>query len=463
MEALHRYLLGPAVLVSLFAVGIYFCVRLRLFWLCKPKKCLAAMGGTRDARSVFRAVCLALGGTMGVGNITGVALALTVGGAGAVFWMVATALVATAVKYAEVVLAMDTRERGATGDWVGGAPFYMRGAGRWGKLLPCIFSLLLCLCAIFQGSVIQGNAAAGALSLSLGVSPVFCGSALTLLCLFVLLWLPRKIPTLTSCLLPLATLLYLGMCLAVLIAFRQNLPGAILCIVREAFSVRAGVGGVGGYLLLEGARVGCARGLLSNEAGCGTAPLAHLTAEDTTPCGQGLWGVFEVLLDTVVVCTLTALCCLVTGVPAEGEPLSYVAMVFCSFFGRHAAPMVSLCVLCFALATTLSWAFYGTACLEGAGLGGRGVRTAYLILYAGGVALGGASPAALAFSATDLLLAVMTLLNLLALTKKADRVVSLSASEGFLKLSPKRGYAPEDGRPTRRGAPAHPQTHARKS
>ena len=117
MQNLHRYLLGPAVLVCLFAVGGYFSVRLRLFWLRHPKKSLRAMGGTRNARSVFRAVCLALSGTMGVGNITGVALALSVGGAGSIFWMVLSALLAMAVKYAEVVLAMDTRRRGAGGEW----------------------------------------------------------------------------------------------------------------------------------------------------------------------------------------------------------------------------------------------------------------------------------------------------------------------------------------------------------
>jgi AGCS family alanine or glycine:cation symporter len=462
---LHRVFVGPAVLIALLLCGGYFCVRLRLFWLLHPRRTMRRMFGGGRARGAFRAVCLALAGTLGVGNITGVALALLTGGAGAIFWMLLSAFFAMAVKYAEVVLAMDSRVK-RDGAYVGGAPFYMRGVGRWGKLLPAVFSVLCILCSVLQGSVIQGNAAASALSALSGVKPVVFGVLLTCVAAGILLFAGRWISRLTAVVIPLATLMYLVMCGSVIAVNHSALPGACAAIWRGACSVRAGVGGVAGYLLSDAARIGCARGLLSNEAGCGTAPLAHITAEDTTPARQGLWGIFEVFLDTAVVCTLTALACL-CACPnlTSSTPTDYINAVFGTFYGSHTPLLVAAVIVSFAFATMLTWAFYGVSCLNTlAGGVGKKWRLVYLLLYCAALIPGAAFSSEAVFSVTDLLLGVMTLCNLFVLTKKADRVVTLSCMEGFLNLNHlnrARGCVPATVRPACRDASDHPRTPAR--
>ena len=435
LDFIHSRFLGPAVLVGLFLVGGYFSIRLRAFWLRHPIKTCRQIFKGEKPKSVFRAVCLALAGTMGVGNITGVSLALLTGGAGAIFWMLLSAFFAMAVKYAEVLLALDTRRKNK-GEWQGGAPFYM-----FGKIFPPLFSILCVVCAFFQGGIIQGNAAALSLSQIAPFSPLLCGFFFALLALTIFLCFRQKIPTITALLIPLATGLYLIMCLAVITTHISALPTAIKSIFSSAFSPRAGVGGVMGYLFTEGARIGCARGLLSNEAGCGTAPLAHITADGTTPARQGVWGIFEVFLDTVVVCTLTALACLVV-MPDATSVQDFTVAVFATVFGSVSPYLVGISLIFFAFATILTWAFYGLSALHLLMPSTPISNGIYFFIYSSFVALGGICSTHLAFSMTDVLLAVMTLLNLLAITKKADRVVTLSVKEGFICKCYKHGCAP---------------------
>ena len=431
-ESLYRVFLGPAVLAALFCVGGYFCVRLHLFWVIHPRRSLAAMRGTRSPREVFRAVCLALGGTMGVGNIAGVALALLTGGAGAVFWMLLAAFFSMAVKYAEVVLAMDTRVETPDGSFRGGAPYYMKRPGGRPGFLSVLFSLLCVVCAVFQGSLLQGNAVGESFSVSYGVPPGVTGAALSIVALLILLFAASWIPRLTSVLIPISTVLYLTLTLSVLFLHRGALGEAWLRIFREAFSARAGVGGILGFLFSDAARIGCARGLLSNEAGCGTAPLAHITSHGTTPAGQGLFGIFEVFLDTVVVCTLTALACLTSGVEGSPDaPLAYVTDAFSTLFGDAAAALTAPAVFGFAFATTLSWAFYGLSCLTALS-DSPTLRVGYLVLYAASLAIGAVSTPGTVYSLIDLLLGVMTLTNLFVLVRGSDRVVALSRESGLI-------------------------------
>lgn len=441
MEALYTHFLAPAVPAALFSVGGYFLIRLRFFFCLHPRRVLKKLYGGKQPRQAFTAVCLALGGTMGVGNITGVALALLVGGAGAIFWMLVAAFFAMAVKYAEVALAMDTRERRADGTYRGGAPYYMRPRGRRHGVLSLLFSLFCIVCSVFQGSVLQGNAVGEALHVTFGVEPGIPGVALSIAALVLLLFCQPLLGRVCAVLVPLSTVLYLFLCFSVLVTHHGALGAACLSILRGALSPAAGAGGVLGFLTSDALRVGCARGLLSNEAGCGTAPLAHVTAEGTTPAGQGLFGILEVFLDTVVVCTLTALACLTSGAVGSAEaPFSYVAAAVGTVFGRAAMPLVTVAVAGFAFATVLSWAFYGLSCLDTLS-GAAPVRVAYLVLYCGGLVVGCISTPKSVFSSIDVLLAAMTLINLAVLIKKADRVVALSAEEGLL-VSRKRAGAP---------------------
>ena len=249
----------------------------------------------------------------------------------------------------------------------------------------------------------------------------------------------------------------ISLCLAVIFTHASSIPSVIRTIFDSAFTPKAGVGGVLGFLLSDGARIGCARGLLSNEAGCGTAPLAHITAEGTTPARQGIWGIFEVTLDTVVVCTLTAFACLCALPTATGDVHLYITEVFASVFGTFSPFLVGVVIVFFAFSTTLTWAFYGLSCLGKSPC----LRVLYLILYALCVTIGAACSTEMAFSMTDVLLGMMTLINLVILLKKADRVVTLSAKEGLLSVNQTCGYAPAPGHPRSQDDQGHPQTPAR--
>ncbi len=459
-DRLYAVVLGPAVILSLMVVGGYFCLRLRLSWLFHPRRAFQLMCGEKGIGGSFRAVTMALAGTLGVGNIAGVALALLLGGAGSIFWMLVSAFFAMAVKYAEVLLAMHTRRKTAEGIR-GGAMYYMRGKSIGGRIIPAVFALLCSLCAVFQGSVIQASAAAEAVKLSIGVEPVFTGIALMLLAFLIILFGSRGISRVTSVVIPAATLLYLLMCGTVVFCFRASLPAALSAILYGIFTPAAGVGGAMGYLFSAAARQGCAKGLLSNEAGCGTAPMAHITAEGTTPVGQALWGVFEVFLDTVVVCTLTALACLcVAPIGNADAPITFVLSVFSPVFGETAKHLIAFAIVSFAFSTTLTWAFYGMSCLQYL-TSSSVARWSYLLFYCTALLLGACSSPTLLYTLTDSLLALITLINLPVLAKKADRVVTLSAKEGLLVMPRRRGCETVPRHRRKPDAPGSPRTRAR--
>ncbi len=459
-DRIYSITLAPAVIVALLTVGGYFTCRLRLFWLRHPRHAWRAMRGTRGIGGSFRAVTMALAGTLGVGNIAGVALALLIGGPGAILWMLLSAFAAMAVKYAEVLLAMDTR-CGVAGNRTGGATRYMRFSGRLGRCLPRIFAALCVLCALFQGSIIQGSAAGEAICISVGVKPVFAGVALTFIVFLVLLFGARGIGRVTSLAIPLATCLYMGMCLVILLTHLTDIPAACLSVLKGAVSPAAGAGGVFGFLFSRAAREGCAKGLFSNEAGCGTAPMAHVTAEGTTPVGQALWGVFEVFLDTVVICSLTALACLVVSPSGSADaPIAYLVSVFASVFGTASEYLTCVSIVIFAVSTTLTWAFYGMTCL-GELTSSPVARGTYLVLYSFSLLIGCVVTPRLLYTLTDILLALMTLINLAVLVKKRDRVVSLSLSENMISVNRKRECAPVSQHRQMRDEQCSPHTHAR--
>ncbi len=408
---LYTHVLSPAVFCLLLLTGGVFLVRTRAVWIRHPLLCFRDLWGKRPCKETIRAVSLALAGTLGVGNIVGVALAILTGGAGSVFWMVLTAFFSMAVKYAEVSLAIRTRIATPDG-WVGGAPYYMRGRGFFGICLPILFSVLCLFCALCEGCLIQSNAISGSLS-PLGISPWVVGAVTSLLAGVCLFRDRQRLASVTSCLIPTATLLYLLLCCVTLLTHIHQVPNALVRIWQGAFSPRAGVGGVLGFLTSEGVRQGFSKGLLSNEAGCGTAPLAHVTAENTTPHKQGLWGVFEVFLDTLVMCFLTAMACLVAypDAPRETNPLGYLMTVFASVLGKTSPYLLAGILIVFAFSTILSWSYYGMACLASL-TKSRPLRFLYVCALLLSVFLGACLPVTLAFTLTDILLAVMTLINL---------------------------------------------------
>lgn len=419
-------LLLTATPILLFGVGIFYVLRLRGFYLLHPVRCIRMLfrGKRTDGISPFRALTVALAGTLGVGNIVGVASALYVGGAGAVFWMLVSALVAMVLKYGEITLAVRHRRVDSAGQLCGGAPYYIEdglnklGHPAFGKLIASIFALLCLLNGITMGSCLQINAAASAMEEGFSIPPLLTGCAVALLATAAVLGGAKRIAAMTEKLVPLMTVGFLAVCLAVLILRRERIPAALTAIWEDALHPLSAGAGILGFLTAGGIRYGVMRGLVSNEAGCGTAPMAHAAAETDSPARQGLFGLAEVFVDTVLLCTVTALCILVSdsGPHAFGEDVTRTAQAaFSSVLGEWAGSFFAISILLFGIATVICWAHYGMTCLGYLTAGKRSARMlegVFLVLLVLSLTAGSVTSPALAWTLADAAIAVMTILNL---------------------------------------------------
>ena len=398
------------VILPLFLMGAggYFAI------LVTPHLIKRRGRGRKNASSV-RALAVALAGTLGVGNIAGVASAIALGGAGAVFWMWVSALLAMFLKYAEVVLAVRHRRIDGEGRAHGGAPYYIRKAfhGRIGGVLSGIFALLCMLCMFTLGGVVQSAAAAEAAGDAFGVPPLVTGTLIGV-CACAVLWRGAKgVERACTVLVPVVCGLFSMASLAAVLLRVEMLPAAFGAIFKGAFSARSAAGGALGFFTSRALRYGVARGIVSNEAGCGTAPIAHAAATES-PARQGLWGIVEVFVDTILLCTMTALAILVSGVPVKaGGGMAYAIAAYSAILGRVAAPLLAVSVLIFAFATVLCWAHYGAESFY-ALTGRKSTRFLPLCILVACVA-GAVSAPALVWDVTDLILALMTVLNVTAL------------------------------------------------
>ena len=416
--------------ILLFGVGLFYVLRLRGFFLLHPVRCVKLLFSYRPRGGIspFRALTVALAGTLGVGNIVGVASALYFGGPGAVFWMLVSALVAMVLKYAEITLALRHRRTTLDGRFVGGAPYYLRhgltrrGFPKLGRAAAVFFALLCLLNALTMGSLLQVNAVAGALESGFSLPPLVTGVATALLAVVAVRGGARRISALTEKLVPLMTVGFLVVCTAVLILRYRRIPDALTAIWRDALHPTAAGAGIGGFLLSKGMQYGVMRGLVSNEAGCGTAPMAHASADVDLPARQGLFGLVEVFVDTVLLCTVTALCILVSdsGPSAFGEDTVRTAQAaFASVLGDWAGWFFALAMALFGVATVLCWAHYGMTCVDyltaSRGQGSRLAGTLYLSLLAASLVMGAVTAPTLAWSLADGAIALMTVVNLLTL------------------------------------------------
>ena len=379
-----------------------------------------------NAPSPLGAMLTALGGTVGVGNITGVALALSVGGAGAIFWMWISAFFAMILKYAEITLAMDSRVCDGRGGYTGGTAQGMRRAG-W-RRAPTLFSLFCLLYVLTVGGAVQANAITTCLDDAFSLPPLVGGLLLLALVLPAVLGGGRRITALACRIVPLMCLGYIGATGAVILTHAQNLGAALSLILADAFTPAAGTGGLLGFFFSRAARVGVARGLMSNEGGCGTAPMAHVTSRERVAARQGLLGILEVFADTCVICPLTALAvlCAFPTLPSGLSGIALVRAALESVFGGAAGGLLSLFLFLFAYATILCEALYGEVSARDL-FPHRNTRVPFFALFGGAILFGAVGPVGAVWGLCDLVLATLTLLNLAYLIKKADRVVTLSA------------------------------------
>ena len=396
--------------VLLAGAGLYLSIRCGFIQLRHfPEAMRHVLGGAlrRDAQSAdgitpMQALCAALAGTVGTGNIAGVALAISLGGPGALFWLWLSAALGMATKYAEVTLALRFRERGDGGVWLGG-PMYTIKNGLGPRFMP------LARCFAFFGALGATDLAAEKelFSIVIGALVAACG-------FLVLNGGMKRLGRVCEALVPLMGLVYALACIAVICANYWRLGGVLRDIFVCAFRPQAVCGGIG---LRACIGWGLRRGLFSNEAGLGSAPIAHSSAAETEPVRQGFYGIFEVFADTFVICTLTGLALLCSGaaIPyGSAASLSLSVSAFAGVFGGGgAAAILALCLLLFSLSSLLSWGMYGLRCC-GFLLGTRSAR-AYLLVYSLCAVLGAASVRSQVWELADLTNALMALPNLTSL------------------------------------------------
>ena len=407
--------LGAIMPPVLILAGIYFAVRLRFFYILHPIKTVKLMASRRgDGISPFRAASMALAGTLGVGNITGVCAAIASGGAGAVFWMWGSALAAMSVKYAETALAVIYRRRDREG-YYGGAPYYISGGlpAKCSAPLGAVFAVLCIVNSFTVGGVLQVNAAAHSGAELLSVSPYVVGGVLAAFTLAAVTGGARRISNVTVWLIPAVSALYILMCSAVIVICRDSLPKVIERIFADAFSFRAAAGGGGGYMISAAIRYGVTRGVITNEAGAGTSPTAHACADAYSPESQGCLGIFEVFADTILICTLTAFAVLSAGgggLIGAGDAMGVATESFSLVLGEWAAGAMTLSVFVFVLATLLSQHYYSRVAIKYLGGGESAVflfTAAYILMVVFGSGM--ASPTV--WLSADITVGLMTTIN----------------------------------------------------
>lgn len=389
--------------------------------------------------SPFQAVATAMAGTIGTGSIAGLATAIGGGGPGAVFWMWISALLGMVTKYAEIVLSLKFREKNEKGEWVGGPMYYIKnGLGKkWLAALFCVFGMIACL---GTGNATQSNSIATALKeirispeKTVSIAPWITGIVLTVVAAAVILGGMRRISSVNEKLVPFMAVFYVLLSLAALIVRWDKIPEAFALIFREAFNFRAAAGGAAGYGIMLAMKNGFSRGVFSNEAGLGSAPIAHAASTNKDPVRQGLWGMFEVFFTTIIICTISALVILTGDFWQSGE-YQGSALSIVSF--NDALPyaggwVVTLSTIFFALSTILGWAYYGEVCIGFLTGKSRKAVMLYRLVYVAFVFVGSVGSLDLIWGISEMMNGLMAIPNLIGVIGLSGVVVA--ATQGHFK------------------------------
>lgn len=441
LEKINAAVWGVPALLGILGIGLYLSIRtgfaqLRLF----PKaikeffKTLTGKAQDREGVSPFQALCTALAATVGTGNMAGVAGAIAIGGPGAIFWMWICAVLGMVTKFAEATLSVHYRIKNENGEWVGG-PMYMiqQGMGKrwhWLAALYCFFGVVA---AFGVGNATQVNTVVGGINQAITAfggnetlgGNLLMGAMLGALICGILFGGMKKIGVMAERVVPFASVCYLLLGCGVLIARAQHLPEALTAIVTGAFTPRAVTGGAVGSMFV-GLRIGVSRGVFTNEAGMGTAGIAHAAAQVRHPVQQGLMGIMEVFLDTIVICTMTALVILVSGVPigyGNDVGVTLTTQAFVSVYGGWVSLLIAAALCCFAVATVLGWGLYGARCAQF--LFGAGVWKKFVVLQGIAVVLGAVLKTSTVWILSEIVNGLMAIPNLIALGYLCPRLVKL--------------------------------------
>ena len=438
LEFVNKYLIGTSVPLLLIAGGIFFLVKLRgrpvICPILTARAMLTPSEDSKNGLSPFRSVTMALAGTLGVGNIVGVASAIALGGFGSIFWMWISALAAMILKYAEITISVSHRRK-RNGENHGGAMYYIEdrfeAAGRkgQGRTVGWIFAALCLVVAYGVGCMMQVNAVSSSFEGVFGVSPWICGALLAAMTAPVITKGTRGISALTEWLVPLMSVGYVIMSVVVMIKCRGRLGEAFVGILTDAFTVKSTAGGILGFLVSDAVRFGTMRGLLSNEAGCGTAPFAHAASDATQPAKQGAWGIFEVFVDTILLCTMTALVIILNYDQAcaySDNGIMMTLKAYSASLGVYAEYFLTAAVLLFAYATVICWAQYGMECVLYMFKNRKKARVIYYTSFCVAAFLGAIVAPGAVWALSDAAMGSMTLINLAVIAAMSTEIKGLT-------------------------------------
>lgn len=404
-------LLGTGVLLTVLTGGVQF--RYLGFALREVLGKITQKSAGPGTVSPFQAVATALASTVGVGNIAGVATAMAIGGPGALFWLWVSGVLGMCTKFAEIVIALHYREPDASGVMRGGAMYTLRRLNLpW---LGTIFAALVSLAAFGIGNMVQANSVSESLRATFGVAPWLTGVVLAVVTAFVIIGGIRRIGEVTEYLVPAMAVFYLGGGLIILIRYASEIPTALGLVFDGAFTGTAATGGFAGSTLIMALRYGVARGLFSNEAGLGSAPMVHAAAQTDHPVRQGLYGIFEVFVDTILVCTTTGLVILVTDSWHSGETGAALAghAFSTGLPGTWGNIVVTTSLVLFAFSTLIGWSYYGETGIVY--LLGAKAAVPYRLLWLVFIYLGSVGSLHLVWDIADTLNGLMALPNLLSI------------------------------------------------
>lgn len=441
----NNFIWGVPAMICIIGVGLYLSIRMRFIQIRKFSYAIKVTIGrvfrkkeaSDGAMTPFQAVCTALAATVGTGNIAGVAGAIAIGGPGAVFWMWISAFLGMCTKFSEVTLAVHFREKNEQGDLVGGPMYYIKnGLSKKWHWLAVAFSVFGVLTVFGTGNATQVNTITTAINSALlnyhivqdsqiSLCNLIIGILITILVGLVLLGGVKRIGSVTEKLVPFMAALYILLALGVVILNIENVPSVFCMIFEGAFNPSAVTGGVVGSFFLS-MKKGVSRGIFSNEAGLGTGSIAHACADTKKPVKQGFFGIFEVFTDTIVICTLTALVILCSGVPvaygsAAGAELTISG--FTSTYGNWVSIFTAVAMCCFAFSTIIGWGLYGARCIEF--LFSSKVIRPFMLVYSLVAILGATVDLGLLWSIAETFNGLMSIPNLVALFLLSGTVVKL--------------------------------------
>lgn len=445
-SAVNSFVWGVPAMVCIIGVGLLLTIRTNFLQVRKfPYAIKTTIGRVFHKREAsdgsmtpFQAVCTALAATVGTGNIAGVAGAIAIGGPGAVFWMWVSAFLGMCTKFSEVTLAIHFRERNAHGDLVGGPMYYIKnGLARHWHWLAYAFAAFGVLTVFGTGNATQVNTITTAVNSALAnynllgessvnTSNLIQGILIAFLVGLILLGGIKRIGRVTERLVPIMALLYIVLALGVVILNIERLPGVFSSIIYGAFNPSAVTGGVVGSVFLS-MQKGVARGIFSNEAGLGTGSIAHACADTQKPVKQGLFGIFEVFTDTIVICTLTALVILCSGISIQygvdaGADLTIRG--FTSTYGSWISIFTAIALCCFAFSTIIGWGLYGARCIEF--LFNEKIIKPFMVVYSLVAILGATVDLGLLWSIAETFNGLMSIPNLIAVFLLSGTVVRLT-------------------------------------